>query len=87
MEVIIGMAGTLLAVILFSLGIVFGVVVERRRGQGSGGEQKACGLTAEEKRKREALIREQDAFRDILRYTPETAYQMSASGSGGGERI
>lgn len=88
MEVIIGMAGALLAVILFALGAACGAALSKGLPTRTGGRAPASEghveLTEDERKKREFLIKEQDAFRDMMRYNAETAYQMGGSIGGDG---
>lgn len=86
MEVIIGMAGALLAVILFALGVACGVLLSRARsGKAVSPAGRVEQLTEAEQKKREFLIKEQDAFRDMMRYNAETAYQMGGGIGGDGK--
>jgi hypothetical protein len=77
MELIIGMAGALLSVILFGLGAVAGYAFGRRPQQKAPGSDP---IPEAEQKKREALIKEQEAFRAMMRYNAETAYNMGGEG-------
>lgn len=81
MEMILGMAGALLAVILFGVGGLCGWVLRGKTERPR--EAQPQELTEEEKRKREALIKEQEAFRKMMSYNQEAAYGMSGTGGDG----
>ena len=86
MEVILGMAGALLAVILFLAGGACGWVLH---GNAHAPVTPASDkpLNEAEQKKREEMIREQDAFRKMMSYNAEMAYDMYSEEAKGDELI
>lgn len=74
MEVILGMTGAVLSVILFVAGVTCGWVLRGKATRQPSAASKP--LTEAEAKKREELIREQEAFRSMMSYNAEAAYDM-----------
>lgn len=74
MEVIMGMAGAVLAVILFLVGAACGWVLRSKVLTPTPTPASDKPLTEAETKKREELIREQEAFRQMMNYNVEAAY-------------
>lgn len=70
MGVLVGLLGAILGVGLFIAGFYFG------KGAYT---PKQMVLTEDDNREREKLIAEQDAFKTIMSYNSDTAYQIGAT--------
>lgn len=86
MEMILGMAGALLSVILFLGGAACGWKLRAQTAQRNNTPAPAQALTEAEQRKREELIREQEAFRRMMSYNAETAYGIYKEGAKSGDQ-
>lgn len=86
MEVILGMAGALLSVILFLAGGACGWVLHSK-AQTPSIPASDKPLSEAEQKKREEMIREQDAFRKMMSYNAEMAYDMYSEEAKGDELI
>jgi len=86
MEMILGMAGALLSVIMFLGGSLCGWKLREQTAQKSSSPAPGQALTEAEQRKREELIREQEGFRKMMSYNAVTAYGIYKEGAKSGDQ-
>lgn len=92
MEIMLGVFCAMFAVGVVAVGLAAGFAIgftvsgrtERRSGRKHA--ESAAEIPEEEKQRLERMQADQDAFRQMLRYTQEIAYGMGGSEMGGDDR-
>ena len=92
MEIMLGVFCAMFAVAMVAVGLAAGFAIgfvvsgrpERRGGRKQ--TEPAAEIPAEEKKRFERMLADQDAFRQMMNYNQETAYGMGGTERGGDGR-